>query len=481
MSESINYQSILIISILAFTTPILIASFKRVKIPYVVGEILVGLIVGKSFLNLVHDDSWVLFLSNLGLAYLMFISGLEIDFSQFKTKAGFNKNKKKLSLSVVMFLVSLPISFGISLILFKFHYIHNVLFFTFLLPATAPGLLVPMFKQRGLLDSDFGQTLLIFSLICEFICLIAITLISSVMSGGISYKSFLFIVVIIAAALLYFFGKWIKNRRRFSIGNFRGLHMEVRASFAVTIILVAVSHAVGVEIAFGSFIAGIVFSVISGHSREDLIDKVDIIGYGFLVPTFFIEVGVNIDIKNIFQNPTLLLLIPVILFIFFIVKFIPSLLLTRSFGLKKAVSSSFILSTQLSLMIVGLNIAQSFAIIDDASFSVFVFSIILSCLLLPVLFEKTFRYEGLAQQQPNALDKICIRETIVTNETTCDKPLKDLKFPPNCRIIMIIRGGEEVIPTGESVLNLGDTLLIAGVKANEDEVMDLILSDFEHQ
>lgn len=478
MSESINYQSILIISVLAFATPIIINIFKKVKIPYVVGEIIVGLIVGKSFLNLVHDDTWVLFLSNLGLAYLMFISGLEIDFSQFKAGYSKKKNIKNLFISVAMFVVSLGISFGISLVLFKFNFINHVLFFTFLLPATAPGLLVPFFKERKLLETDFGQTLLIFSVICEFICLIAITFISSGMSDGLSYKSFLFIIVLAVAALLYVIGKRMIGKRKFSIENFGGLHMEVRASFAVTIILVAVSQAVGAEIVFGSFIAGIIFSIISGRVRDDLKDKVDIIGYGFLVPIFFIEVGVNIDIKDVFNNPVMLFLIPGILLIFFVIKFFPSLLLARSFGIKKAVSSSFILSAQLSLMIVGLQISRTLNIIGEANYSIFIFAVIISCLLFPALFDNTFSDEGLIRKRPPALDKICIRETVLTNEITCGKPLKSIEFPPNCRIFMIIRDGEELIPTGDTVLNKGDILLIAGVKANEERMMDII-ANFE--
>ncbi|NCB51020.1 MAG: sodium:proton antiporter [Clostridia bacterium] len=474
MPESINYQSILIISVLAFATPVIINSFKKIKIPYVVGEILVGLVVGKSFLNVVQGDSWVLFLSNLGLAYLMFSSGLEIDFDQFRPKSGGKESGKGLVISGTMFLVSLLVSYGISLILFHFGFIGNVLFFTFLLSATAPGLLVPFFKERDLLDTDFGQELLIFSLLCEFLCLIAITFVSSGISEGVSYKSFLFVVVIAAAGLLYGVGRRIISGNRFSIDNFKGLHMEVRASFAVVIILVAISQAVGAEIVFGSFIAGIIFSIISGRARDDLKEKVDIIGYGFLVPIFFIEIGVNINIKEVFYNPVLLLVIPGILLIFYLVKLVPSLLYIRQFGVKRAFSASFLLSAQLSLMIVGLQIARSLGVIGEANYSVFVFAVIISCLLFPALFDKTFSEEGLVRKRRPALDRICIREIVLTNEESCDKPLRDIKFPSGCRVFMIMREGEELLPDGDTVMKMGDILLVAGIKAHEDEMVGLI-------
>ncbi len=477
MSESINYQSILIITVLAFITPLIINAIKGIKIPYVVGEIIVGLIVGKSFFNVVHDDTWVVFLSNLGLAYLMYLSGLEIDFSQFDPQHNLKKNAKNLAVCGAMFLLSLLVSYGIAYLLFRVGLIRNVLFFSFLLSATAPGLLVPLFKERDLLDTDFGQMLLIFTLIGEFLCLIAITFISSSMSGGLSYKSFLFIVVIAAAALLYIIAQRAINKYQFSFNNYRGLHMEVRASFAVILILVAISHAVGAEIVFGSFIAGVIFSIMSGKAREDLKDKVDIIGYGFLVPIFFIGVGINIDIKEVFQEPLTLLMIPVILLIFYIVKLVPSLLLSHSFGMKKAVSSSFLLSAQLSLMIVGLQIALSLDVINPINYSLFVFATVVSCLLFPVLFDKTFNEAGLIRKKRSASDKICIREIVLTNENIIGKMLQDIAFPPSCRIFMIVRDGEELIPTGESTLEKGDIVLMAGIKANEEKMMSLIMND----
>lgn len=474
MPESISYQSILIISVLAFITPMVINSFKKVKIPYVVGEILVGLIVGKSFFNIVHDDTWVLFLSNLGLAFLMYLSGLEIDFEQFTSREHKKKTTMNLAICVMMFLVSLLISYAVSILLFRFGLIQNILFFTFLLSATAPGLLVPFFKERNLSDTDFGQMLLIFSLICEFLCLIAITFISSSMSVGLSYKNFLFILVIAAAVVLYIIAKRMMNRFPFSPEKFRGLHMEVRASFAVILILVAVSQAVGAEIVFGSFIAGVVFSIISRRAREDLKDKVDIIGYGFLVPIFFIEVGVNINIREVFQNPASLLMIPVVLLVFYLVKLVPSLLLSYLFGIKKALSSSFLLSAQLSLMIVGLQIARDLNGISEVNYSLFVFATIISCLLFPVLFEKTFSDEGLIRKRRSSVDRICIREDVITNEDILNKPLKEVQFPPSCRIFMIIRDGIEILPDGETKLQKGDILLMAGIKSNEETMMNLI-------
>lgn len=478
MEESISFQSILIIFILAFVTPIIINSIKRFKIPFVVGEIFVGLIVGKSFLNIVHDDIWIVFLSNLGLAFLMFLSGLEIDFSQFKVdskvKLKDNNTLKQLIICLCMLIISLCISYILSYYLVKLGIIDNIYFCTFLLTSTAPGLLVPLLKERKFLNSNYGQTLLIFSLLCEFICLISMTMLSSTIYSGLSYKSFLFIIVILISVFIYILAKKALNRFTFKGENFNGLHLEVRAAFMLMLILVSLSHALHTEIVMGAFLAGVIFSIISGNKRDDLKDKLDIIGYGVLIPIFFIQVGVNLNITSIFAEPNLLFLIPVLLIYFYIAKAVSALLLHLLFGFNKAISASFILSTQLSLMIVGCQMAYNIKIITDASYSLFIVSTIISCFVFPILFDKFFKYDDIIINPSSVKDKICIRQEVLTNPSLFDKELKEVKFPSQCRVFMILRDSDEILPTGETVLRKGDVLLLAGIKSHENEMIELI-------
>ncbi len=478
MEEAISFESILIISVLAFITPLLINSFKKIKIPFVVGEIFIGLIFGKSFLNLVHEDIWIVFLSNLGLAYLMFLSGLEIDFNKFKSNEDGNEKENKTSKTLLicffMLIISLIVSYIISIYFVKIGIIKNVFFSTFLLTSTAPGLLVPLLKERNLLDSDYGQTLLIFSLLCEFVCLIAITILSTIIDSGLSYKNFLFTILIVLSYFIYRIINKSMKKFSFNIENFKGLHIEVRAAFALIIILVSVSHALGAEIVMGSFLAGVIFSLVSDYNREDLKEKLDIIGYGFLIPIFFIQLGVNLDIKTIFNDIKMLEFIPFLLIAFYLVKSLASILLHFLFGTNKAISSGFILSSQLSLMIVGLQIAHSLNVVNDSVYTLFIVTTIISCFIFPILFDKIFKYDGIVIKKSSSLDKICIRERILSNSNLFDKPLKEIKFPPSCRIFMIMRGLEEILPNGETILRKGDILLLAGIKANEDEMLEMV-------
>ena len=469
--ENINYDSLLIISIFAFITPLIINYFKRFKIPFVVGEILVGMIIGKSFLNLVHDDIWISFISHLGLAYLMFLSGLELDFDKINVKSEKKKVIRRIIMCTFMFLISLLVSYISSSLMYKFGIIKNVPFITILLTASAPGLLVPFLKERGILNTNYGQTILIFSLISEFVCLISLSIISSTMINGLSYKSFLFLILFLASLLIYKIIKRFSHILDLSASAFSRLHIGVRAAFALMLVLVTISQKIDTEVVLGSFLAGIIFTFILDKEKEELKYELDIIGYGFLIPIFFIMVGVNIDLSSIFEEPRALLYIPVFLFVIFIVKLIPSLFMTFMFGYNKAIASGVILSSQLSVLIVGAQMAFNLGIMESSNYSAFVLIVLISCVLFPICFDKIFRYENIDKMENNIENKISIMEIIPLNPVLYNKTLKELKFPSNFRIFEIIRDGVEFLPDGDTKILKGDRLIIAGLTSNIEETL----------
>ncbi|GAA0743156.1 cation:proton antiporter [Clostridium oceanicum] len=476
--ENINYDSVLILALFAFITPLFISAFKKYKIPFVVGELFIGIIIGKSFLNLIHVDPWIDFLSNLGLAYLMFLSGLEIDVHSIKV----GKSKKATGynyvlLCVIMCLISIGISFVICKILYSFGLIKSVWFMTFLLSASAPGFLVPFLKEKGILKTQYGQILLIYSLLAEFTSLIAMTVISSKISYGLSYKSFLFLVIILSSFLIYIILKRFQNKYDFSVFLGNDMHIEVRAAFALMLILVTISHKVGTEIALGSFLAGVIFTFLTDKSREeDLKYKLDIIGYGFLIPIFFIMVGVKLDISSILTSPKYLLSIPIILIIIYVIKLIPSLLLKYKYGLNKTISASFILSSQLSVMIVGDQIAFNLKLINTELYSTLILTTVISCLLFPLIFNKILKTDNFKELNKFDVKKIYIREVVPLNKDIFNKPLMDVKFPFGCRILLILRDTEKIIPNGNSTILEGDVLVIAGFGEESSKFISMLQS-----
>ncbi len=474
MTETINYDSLLILTIFAFITPIFINSIKKFKIPFVVGEIFIGIIIGKSFFNLVHEDVWISFLSHLGLAYLMFLSGLEIDIDRVKI----GKEKKKALFRIIMcfgmFGVSLLVSYLLSLTLYKIGIINNILFITFLFTAAAPGLIVPFLKEREILNTEYGQTLLIYTIICEFVCLIALTLISSTITQGLTYKNFLFILLFIVSFIIFKFIEKTSHIFDFSSSFFSNLHIGVRAAFALMLILVTISDKIGTEIILGSFLAGVIFTFILDKQKEELKYELDILGYGFLIPIFFIMVGVTLDLTSIFKDPKAILNIPIFLLVLFTVKLISALLMNFMFSFNKAISGGFILSAQLSLLIVGAQMAYNLDIIRSSDYSAFILTTVISCILFPLCFDAVFKSDEIKPIETSSLNKICIMEIVPMNEDLFNKSLKEINFPHKFRVFMIVRENVEILPIADTKILKGDRLIIAGLADKSEEIIKLL-------
>lgn len=474
MEQTLNYDSLLILAIVAFFTPFLVAKLKKIKIPYQVGEIFIGILLGKSFLNIIKPDVWILFLSNLGLAYLMFLSGLAINFEDLKLVEGESLKDSKLFISLKMFIISIITSLFLSLIL-KFIGIPNgTLFFALLFTAAAPGLLVPILKSKHIISSDFGQTLLIFGIITQLVSLIGVSFVSSIAMYGLSLKSFTFLILFACAILLYIISKYVFKTNDFSTMAFKNLHLSVRGAFVIVLILVAIAQKVGSEIILGSFLAGMVFSLIVGKAKDEITHQLDVVGYGFLIPIFFIMVGVKIDLNTIIQNPSSIIKIPIFLLIFFLVKFIPCLTLKKKYGMRNTLASANILTAQLSLVIVGAQMALNLNYINESDYSAFVVTTVISCIVFPILFEKFIIPSDHTKEIVEEEEKIIIREFTIGSEWFMGKSLKECNLPKGCRIFSIIRDDDEIMPSADTILMPHDIIILAGVKHDVEYTINML-------
>lgn len=470
LNEVLNYDSLFILTVVAFITPFLVSKLKKIKVPYQVGEIFVGIIVGKSCLNIVSPDVTILFLSNLGLSYLMFLSGLEIDFNDLKSS---DKKTSPLWISIKMIVVSFVVAILLSFSLKAIGINKGFLFFALIFMASAPGLVVPILKSKNMIKSSFGQIILIFSIVCELTTLIGITVISAIATNGISFKSFEFTLIFIAAVILYLLAKRFLKINDFSAAAFKNLNLTVRAAFALILILVVVAEKLHSEIVLGAFLVGAIFSLLVGKAKEEISHQLDGIGYGFLIPIFFIMIGVNVDIKSVLQSPKALIEIPIFLVIFFIVKIIPSLLLKKEFGLRNSLSGSMLLTAQLSLVVVAAQIALELGYIEQAGYSAFILTTVLSCIIFPILFEKIIDSSQVEQTVEHE-DKIIVREVVLLNESYSGKALKDCNFSSGCRLFTIVRNDVEIMPTANSILELNDLVILAGVREEVYDTMNLL-------
>lgn len=211
------------------------------------------------------------------------------------------------------------------------------------------------------------------------------------MKGERDY-SILYSGILFGLSIILFFVLKLLHLIDFGKNINRVTHLNVRIVLAVLFLFAVLAELMGIEIIIGAFLAGMLFSLIlkNKSGQEQLGDKLDSIGFGFLIPIFFIMIGAKFDITSVFAEETLVIL-PLFLIIAYVVKVIPALvILKKSFGTRKALSAGFLISSRLSLIIALSEIALKNGVISASTYSTFIIVGIITCLISPVISMKLY-------------------------------------------------------------------------------------------
>ena len=306
-------EALLMLSICvgAFIMPFL---SRRLHFPSAVGEIFFGLCAGLFFKEVFHKTSIIKFLGELGFILLMYLAGLEIDFEHIKVTP-----KKELFLYIVVVVLVVVFSFA-AMAYYRQPPIYALIYLT-----TAVGLLFPVLRETGISESNTGQRLLIIGSIGEVVSLLSLTLFILYYRDGFSMKSLLHLGQLIAFGV----GAYILYRLfRLIAWWFPGLvspffktddpvESGIRANFVNMFVFVALAALLDMELIVGAFLGGMAFALIF-KEREKVQEKVGGIAYGFLIPVFFIEVGLRFDLKDFFDFHVLLMALIITVVIFFV-------------------------------------------------------------------------------------------------------------------------------------------------------------------
>ncbi|WP_345764364.1 cation:proton antiporter [Diaminobutyricibacter sp. McL0608] len=317
MVDSLN--ALIIVPLLAAAAPLLASLIGRVaKIPLVVFEIVLGLIVGPSVLGWVPHSQFVDALANFGLAFLFFMAGNEIDFGAIRGRP--------LNRAALGWLISLVAGVVIGLLLAP-NFAAGI-FVGVALTSTALGTLMPVLRDAGELSTPFGRAVTAVGAVGEFGPLIAISLFLSGRRPGVATLVLVGFAVVAALAI------WLASR-----GTHATFHRLVTATlhtsgqFAVRFVVVVIAALVGLSIALGldmllgAFTAGVICKILlKGANKEDaevIEGKLEAVAFGFFVPIFFINTGITFNLKALVTDPHALLLLPIFLVLFLIVRGIP--------------------------------------------------------------------------------------------------------------------------------------------------------------
>ncbi len=395
----IDFVPLLIVISLAFLVPLVLSRMKRAVIPIVVGEIAAGILVGTSGLHLVEQNIVLEILSDLGFAYLMFLSGLEIEFSSIVSELAntdgpqirrwlnspFAIGGSVFSLTLIGSTISAFLLRGLGLI-------NDVWIMALILSTTSLGVVVPVLKERGLSSDDYSQSILVSSLIADFATILLISIYVLFRSEGLTLEILLVLVLFLAFVVVYrlarLFQRHLPAERVFEELSSATSQIKLRGSFAVALVFIALAESLGIENILGAFLAGVIISLLSEGEGSILREKLDAIGYGFFIPIFFIMVGVRFDLPALLSSSSALLLLPLLLGIAYVVKLAPSLIYRFKYSWRETFGAGMILSSRLSLIIAAAAIGLEMGAISEAINSEVILIAIVTCTVSPILFNR---------------------------------------------------------------------------------------------
>jgi Kef-type K+ transport system membrane component KefB len=377
----VSFTNLLVVMIIAVLAPLLIGYAPMLRIPSVVLEIIAGVIVGPSVLGWVQADLPVQILSLIGLAFLLFLAGLEIDLRQLRGRL--------LRVAVLGYALTLVLGLSLGALFSRLGWTASPMLIAITLSATSLGLVVPVLKDAGKAEGTLGQTTIAAATIADFSAIVLLTLFFSASGGSIGGKLLLLsvfagLVVVVALVLT-------RAGRSMHLGavlvRLQDTTAEIRVRFAVLLLIafVALAERFGLESILGAFLAGAVVSLLdrdsSSHPRFRV--KLDAIGYGFLVPVFFVTSGVHLDLKGLFAEPSALLRVPVFLLALLVVRGGPAVLYLGTVGRRHTVAAALLQATSLPFIVTASAIGVEAGKISPVTSAALVCAGLLSVLIFP--------------------------------------------------------------------------------------------------
>ncbi|MFM9368825.1 cation:proton antiporter [Streptomyces sp. Da 82-17] len=375
--------TLVLIMVVAVLAPLLSYGLGRwVRVPLVIFEIVLGILVGPDVLGLARHDQAVDMLSDLGLSMLIFLAGYEIEFAAVRgdtlRRAGWAWG------------VSLGLGLGLALALTGADVSKTFVIGT-ALTSTALGTVLPILRDSGDLKGRFGTVMMAFGAVGEFGPIIAMALLLSGRQPGRSAAVLLAFAAVTAAAIF-----WALRPRRPWFARVVANTLHSSAQFAMRFVMLllvamlALAGAFGLDTLLGAFAAGILTRLVmhgaAPESSPEILGKVEAMGFGFFVPVFFVVTGIEFDLASLLDGGRALALLPVFLLLFLLVRGLPAYLLApRDLGSADRRSLALYCSTCLPLVVAITTIGLDEKVIAKGEAAALVGAAMISVLVLPLL------------------------------------------------------------------------------------------------
>lgn len=380
----VSFDSLAIVAGVAFTAPLALGLIPRLRVPAVVLEIVLGIVVGPQVLGWAKVDQPVQILSVVGLAFLLFLAGLEIDVAQMRGRL--------LRVAGLGFALTLVLALAVGAVLDVAGYVKDPLLAAVIVTATSLGLVIPVLKEGGHIDTRLGQLVVAGASIGDFGAVILLSLLFSKDSSSSSTKLVLLGVFVasIGVAVVALAHRTRSMRIGAVLARLQDTTAQIRVRGAVLLLLllVVLAEHLGLETILGAFVAGAVMNLIDSDAAAThplFRVKLEAIGYGFLVPVFFVTSGMRFDLKALLDNPSTFLKVPVFLAAIVVARGVPAVVYRPLVGTRSAVAAGLLQATSLPFIVAATQIGIVIHAVTPATAAAFVAAGLLSALLFPVV------------------------------------------------------------------------------------------------
>src|SRR5713226_4358669 len=390
---AVSFISLLIVAVVAFLAPLLLGLSPARRLPSVVLEIAAGIIIGPSVLGWVKVDLPISILSVLGLAFLLFLAGLEVELERVRGRL--------LVFVGSGFLLSLGLALLVGYGLYLAGQVISPLLIAIILVATGLGIVIPVLKDAGESSSDFGQLVIAGAMFAEFGSIILLTLFFSREATSTTTKLVLLGGFALLAAGFAFVILRLERSKRIAAVLLRlqdtTAQIRVRGAFMLLVAFVALASLLGLETILGAFIAGVILRLVDGDrmmTHPQFRQKLEAVGFGVFIPVFFVTSGIRFDLAALFSSPSTILRVPIFLVALVLVRGVPALLYRPLVGSRRSVIAGLLQATSLTFIVAASQIGLELGLITKATSSALIAAGLLSVLLFPLIALTLLRRDG---------------------------------------------------------------------------------------
>ena len=381
----VHFTNLLIVVAVALLAPLALGFFPRIRLPAIVLEIVLGIVIGPSGLGWVKPDLPVTILALVGLAFLLFLSGLEIDVERLRGRI--------LKLTALGFVVSFVIAIVVGIGLQAGGFVKSPLFVAIVLVATSLGVIVPVLKDSGNISSNFGQLVIAAASIADFGAIILLSVFfsgkgSTSTAGTLILLGIFGLVVVLVGVAIAGVERSMSLSRVLRRLQDTTAQIRVRAAFLLLIGFTALAENVGLETILGAFAAGALLSLIDRdeamtHPQFRL--KLEAVGFGVFIPIFFVTSGLRFDLNALFASTSTVARVPLFLLAIILVRGLPALVYVRLLGRSRAVIAGVLQATSLPFIVAATQIGLQLGVVTRASAAGLVAAGLLSVVISPAL------------------------------------------------------------------------------------------------